>query len=52
VSARTARATHRETLSRKKKKEIQENTGKQVKALKEETQKNSLKNYRKTQPNR
>jgi hypothetical protein len=32
-------------------KEIQENTDKQVEALKEETQ-NSLKNYRKTQPNR
>jgi hypothetical protein len=31
-------------------KEIQENTGKQVEALKEKTQK-SLKNYRKTQPN-
>ena len=33
-------------------KELQENTGKQVKALKEETKKNPLKNYRKTQPNR
>ena len=32
-------------------KEVQENTGKQVEALKEETQK-SLKNYRKTQSNR
>jgi hypothetical protein len=32
-------------------KEIQENTGKQVEALKEKTQK-SLKNYRKTQLNR
>jgi hypothetical protein len=32
-------------------KEIQENTGKQVEALKEETQ-NPLKNYRKTQSNR
>ena len=31
-------------------KEVQENTGKQVEALKEETQK-SLKNYRKTQSN-
>jgi hypothetical protein len=31
-------------------KEIQENTGKQIEALKEETQK-PLKNYRKTQPN-
>ena len=31
-------------------KERQENTGKQVEALKEEIQK-SLKNYRKTQPN-
>ena len=33
------------------KKEIQENTGKQLEALKEETQ-NALKNYRKTLPNR
>jgi hypothetical protein len=33
-------------------KEIQENTAKQVEALKEETQKNLLKNYRKIQPNR
>jgi FtsZ-binding cell division protein ZapB len=33
-------------------KETQENTGKQVEALKEETQKNPLKNYRKTHPNR
>ena len=32
-------------------KEIQESTGKQLEALKDETQK-SLKNYRKTQPNR
>ena len=32
-------------------KEIQENTGKQLEALKEETQK-SIKNYRKTQSNR
>ena len=32
-------------------KEIQENTGKQVEYLKEETQ-NPSKNYRKTQPNR
>ena len=32
-------------------KEIQENTGKQVEALKEE-HKNPLKNYRETQPNR
>ena len=32
-------------------KEIQENTVKQVETLKEETQ-NSLKNFRKTQPNR
>ena len=32
-------------------KEIQENTVKQVEVLKEETQK-SLKNYRKTHPNR
>ena len=32
-------------------KEIQENTGKQLEALKEETQ-NPLKNYRKTQSNR
>jgi hypothetical protein len=32
-------------------KEIQENTAKQVEVLKEETQK-SLKDYRKTQPNR
>jgi hypothetical protein len=32
-------------------KEIQENTGKQVEVLKEETQK-SLKNYRKTHPDR
>jgi hypothetical protein len=30
--------------------EIQENTGKEVEALKEETQKNPLKNYRKTEP--
>jgi hypothetical protein len=35
-----------------KKKKLQENTGKQVEAHKEETQKNPLKNYRKTQPNR
>ena len=33
-------------------KEIQENTGKQGEAIKEETQKFLLKNYRKTQPNR
>jgi hypothetical protein len=33
-------------------KELQENTAKQVEVLKEETQKNPLKNYRKTQPNR
>ena len=32
-------------------KELQENTAKQVEVLKEDTQK-SLKNYRKTQPNR
>ena len=32
-------------------KEIQENTSKQVEALKKETQ-NNFKNYRKTQPNR
>ena len=32
-------------------KEIEENTSKQVEALKEETQ-NSLKNYMKTQPHR
>jgi hypothetical protein len=32
-------------------KEIQENTGKRVEALKEETQ-SPLKNYRKTHPNR
>ena len=32
-------------------KKLQENTAKQVEALKKETQK-SLKNYRKTQPNR
>jgi hypothetical protein len=32
-------------------KEIQKNTGQQVKALKEETQ-NPLKNYRKTQSNK
>ena len=32
-------------------KEVQENTGKQVEDLKEETQ-NPLKNYRKTQSNR
>jgi len=32
-------------------KEIEDKTSKQVEALKEETQK-SLKNYRKTQPNR
>ena len=31
------------------KKEIQENTGKQLEALKEETQKNPLKSYMKTQ---
>jgi hypothetical protein len=31
---------------------IQENTTKQVEVLKEKTQKNSLKNYRKTLPNR
>jgi FtsZ-binding cell division protein ZapB len=33
-------------------KEIQENTGKQLEALKEETQKNPLKSYRKTQSKR
>ena len=33
-------------------KEILENIGKQFEALKEETQKSLLKNYRKTQPNR
>jgi hypothetical protein len=33
-------------------KEIQENTAKQVKDLKEEAQKNPLKNCRKTRPNR
>jgi hypothetical protein len=33
-------------------KEIQENTCKQVEALKEETKNNPLKNYRKTQTNR
>ena len=33
-------------------KEIQENTGKQLEALKEETQKNPLRNYRKIQSNR
>jgi hypothetical protein len=33
-------------------KEIQENTGKQLETLKEETQKNLLKSYRKTLPNR
>ena len=33
-------------------KEIQENTAKQVEELKEEAQKNPLKNCRKTQPNR
>jgi hypothetical protein len=32
-------------------KEVQENTGKQIEDLKEETQ-NPLKNYRKTQPTR
>jgi hypothetical protein len=32
-------------------KEIQENTGKQIEAFKEETQ-NPLRNYRKTKPNR
>ena len=32
-------------------KEIQENTGKQLEVLEEETQ-NPLENYRKTQPNR
>jgi hypothetical protein len=33
-------------------KEIQENTGKKVEAFKEGTQKNSLKNYRKTHANK
>ena len=33
-------------------KEIQENTGKQVEVLKEETHTQTLKNYRKIQPNR
>jgi hypothetical protein len=33
-------------------KEIQENTAKQGEVIKEETLKNPLKNYRKTQPNR
>ena len=33
-------------------KKIQENTGKQVEALKEEIQKNPLNYYRKIQPNR
>ena len=33
-------------------KEIQKNTAKQVEVLKDETQKNPLKNYRKTQSNR
>ena len=33
-------------------KEIQENTGKQLEALKEKTQKNPLKSYRKTESNR
>ena len=33
-------------------KEIQENTGKEHEALKRESQKNPLKNCRKTQPNR
>ena len=33
-------------------KEIQENTTKQVEDIKEEVQKNPLKNCRKTQPNR
>ena len=32
--------------------EIQENTGKQVEAIKEAGQKNPLKSYRKIQPNR
>ena len=34
------------------KKKIQENTGKQLEDLKEETPKNPLKSYRKTVPNR